>query len=190
MCARACIRARARLCVFCGLHLICCLRNTITFLLSDRVSRHTRDRARQCALETGDGARAPKPSASFTDREPFTPLEITRRLAFFHTGRGNFVRDTRLDYFLSPGKIDSKARRSDGTRESVLLRFYWLFKRGTTRVRDPGFAPRLLIEAHSRQQTTSSADEWHIQTIRDKTPPRAWRREPYFVQSDQGFFSD
>lgn len=77
VCASVCVCARAR----CGLCLICCLRNTITFLLSDRVSRHTRDRARQCALETGDGARAPKPSASFTDREPSTPLEITRRLA-------------------------------------------------------------------------------------------------------------
>lgn len=49
--------------------------HTITFLLSDRVSRHTRDRARQCALETGDGARAPKPSASFTD-SLILPLEI------------------------------------------------------------------------------------------------------------------
>lgn len=56
----------------CGLRLICCLRNTITFLLSDRVSRHTRDRARQCALEAGDGARAPEPSSSFA--EPPAPL--------------------------------------------------------------------------------------------------------------------
>ena len=53
--ARACARERERASVRCGLRFICCLRNTITFLLSDRVSRHTRDRARQCALETGDG---------------------------------------------------------------------------------------------------------------------------------------
>lgn len=59
--ARACVRERERasecvsVSVRCGLRFICCLRNTITFLLSDRVSRHTRDRARQCALETGDG---------------------------------------------------------------------------------------------------------------------------------------
>jgi len=81
----ACVRVRMCVRVRHGLYLICCLRNTITFLLSDRVSRHTRDRARQCALETGDRARAPEPSASFADREPSTPLEITRRLALLHT---------------------------------------------------------------------------------------------------------
>lgn len=76
VCLPACVRVRARACApaRCGLRLICCLRNTITFLLSDRVSRRTRDRARQCALETGDGARAPEPSSSFTDGAPSAPL--------------------------------------------------------------------------------------------------------------------
>lgn len=158
-----CVGARACACLcVCVFYLICCLRNTITFLLSDRVSRHTRDRARQCALETGDGARAPKPSASFTDREPFTPLEITRRLAFSHTDTETSCEIRGWIILRAPAvKIGYEARCMDVTRGS-LLRFLWLFKRSSTRVRDPGFAPWLLNENRSCQQTTSSADKWYI----------------------------
>lgn len=114
VCLRACAPAR------CGLRLICCLRNTITFLLSDRVSRHTRDRARQCALETGDGARAPKPSSSFTDGEPSAPSQITRRLASFHSHtQKNFATELGLFYFRGRGCEASVSGRV--TRGSLSL---------------------------------------------------------------------
>lgn len=135
VCARACNSVRVCVCVRCGPCLICCLCYTITFLLSDRVSRHTRDRARQCALETGDGARAPKPSASFTDRELFTPLEITRWPAFLltHTLRKTetWCEKPALDYFIlrdSFVKIGYEARSVDGQPEGPSLALFFFLQ--------------------------------------------------------------
>lgn len=124
MCVRACVRR--------GLYLICCLRNTITFLLSDRVSRHTRDRARQCALETGDGARAPKPSASFTDREPFSPHQIGCRLAFLHAQPRKLRVRYEFGIIWSGGiarreKEEKEARCVDEKRKKKLRGFLWLY---------------------------------------------------------------
>lgn len=102
-----------------GLHLICCLRNTIAFLLSDRVSRRTRDRARQCALEEGHPNHPPHLQAhTHIHTEPFTtpsanttssrqqPCRGTLcRLHFCYTlgprklrARGGEKKDPRLDY--------------------------------------------------------------------------------------------
>lgn len=104
----------------CGLRLICCLRNTITFLLSDRVSRHTRDRARQCALETGDGARAPKPSSSFTDGEPSAPLSDHSSARFLPQPHAeNFP--TELGLFYSRGRGCEASVSGRVTRGSLSL---------------------------------------------------------------------
>lgn len=118
-------RARARVCAA-GLRLICCLRNTITF--SDRVSRHTRDRARQCALETGDGARAPKPSASFADRGAFRPPSrslVSARLAERsqeRTAQQLAPRETASDYyfFILFGKQEGKEGKNQHKTRSLL----------------------------------------------------------------------
>lgn len=161
VCERVCVYMYV--CVRCGLYLICCLRNTITFLLSDRVSRHTRDRARQCALETGDGARAPKPSASFTDREPFTPLEITRRLCFLphsdtETSCG-VIRAWIISFWRdSAAKIGYEARCVDVTRGSLSLSLSG-FKLNSAWRFSPGFCSLAL-----RMRFIAASRPHHLQT--------------------------
>lgn len=148
------LSARARLCVCVhrGLYLICCLRNTITFLLSDRVSRHTRDRARQCALETGDGARAPKPSASFTDREPFSPDQISCLLAFLHAQPRKLRERYDFGLFYLEGLLKAgslRGRKKEKEKRRVLL---WL-KRDSTPVGDLDF---FLLGSLFYQKTSST----------------------------------
>lgn len=143
--------------------------HTITFLLSDRVSRHTRDRARQCALETGDGARAPKPSASFTD-SLILPLEIAVG------GSLSLPRKLRVRYelgiILTLRKKKKKVRLCVETgRNARLLDECSLSLRALETQLNLGerFRPGFLLPGSSQPgQTTSSADDWHIWTIADK----------------------
>lgn len=100
----------------------CCLRNTITFLLSDRVSRHTRDRARQCALETEQGHPNHPPHLQ---TESLLPPSRSLVDSLSSTLRhGNSVRDTRLDYLIfkdSATEIGYETRFSEVTRGSLSL---------------------------------------------------------------------
>lgn len=163
LCGFVCVRARAWAGARAAGSLLDVLfaQHTITFLLSDRVSRRTRDRARQCALEPRrKGTRTIRLTYRQRERERLAPPPPSSS-GFLPLSHGNFTRaqlTSRLDYLTREGNSAAKTcGRADERGLPSLASCAALIPPHKSRDSDLD-----LRGSQPDQQRASSAGDWRI----------------------------